>query len=335
MSDSSFRLPRLPHAEVLVLLTSYNRRDYLAESLDSVLRQTWRDLHVLVIDDASPDGAGDVAREYSRRFPEQVSALCKPVRRGLAHSVNVGLSLMREAPYVAFQADDDLWTEQKLERQLELFASDPDLGLVATESLLVDASGAPTGQTFSDMCGLPDLAEAAPYIFARGTFLCAPSVVVSRAGLELVDYRYPVDGTCNDMYMGLVISAHMRIGWIAEPLTHYRRTQSAISIARTGEVRRESFVLRRYAFMHFEAVRRSVGGERARRWLERDAVFWATQHLRRGELKEYSWYVRDTLTKSRSPRAIAGLALGTAWVGLAVLLGAIRARLSLRRQGSC
>ena len=99
----------LPPTEVQVLLTSYNRRALLAQSVDSVLAQTHEDLHVLIVDDASPDGAGELAKDYERRFPGQVTAICKPTRRGVAHSCNLVLPLMRQCPFVAFIADDDMW----------------------------------------------------------------------------------------------------------------------------------------------------------------------------------------------------------------------------------
>jgi glycosyltransferase involved in cell wall biosynthesis len=301
----------LPRARVSVLLSSYNRRDYLALAIESALQQSFDDLHVLIVDDASRDGAADVARRYASRFPDRVSAICKPHRLGLAHSVNLGLSLMRESPYVAFLADDDLWHPSKLERQLEAFAADPRLGLVATEAIVIDDQGRPTGELFSDRHGRGDLDEPARWIFLKGNFLCAASVVASRAALELVDHRYPLDGTCNDMYMALVIAASMGVSWLAEPLTSYRRTASSLSVAREAQTQHETVVLRRYAFDRFPAVRSAVGGEQALRALERSFPEWAVIYLERRNLRYYLLYLRYTL-RSHSPlRGIAVLAAAT------------------------
>ncbi len=69
--ESSTWLPEtLPGADVYVPLTSYNRRAFLIDSLECLQAQTYRDVHVVVVDDASPDGAGDVARDHATRPPE-------------------------------------------------------------------------------------------------------------------------------------------------------------------------------------------------------------------------------------------------------------------------
>ena len=52
---------------VSVLLTAYNREDYLAASIESVLAQTWSNLELIIVDDQSTDSSLQIARDYARR----------------------------------------------------------------------------------------------------------------------------------------------------------------------------------------------------------------------------------------------------------------------------
>jgi glycosyltransferase involved in cell wall biosynthesis len=289
-----------------VLLTSYNRSNYLVEALESAIGQTWANLRIIVVDDASPDGAGAVAARYADENPGRVEVIRKPTRRGLTDSMSQGLSLMRDAPYVAFLADDDLWHPTKVERQVDEFARNPGLGLVATEAKLIDAVGRSSGGRFSDVCGLPDLQSPAAKIFTGGNFLCASSVMLSQSALQLVDYGYPLAGTCNDMYWALVVSASMPVGWIEEPLTSYRASPTSISIIRDAEVRRESYALRRYAYRRFDTVRAAVGGESSKQVLERQAISHVFWYLNRKNPREAYRWARDAVAEARAANAGTG-----------------------------
>jgi glycosyltransferase involved in cell wall biosynthesis len=296
---------------VHVVLTSYNRRAYLEQSLDSVLAQSFSDLHVLVVDDASPDGAGDLARDYERRFPGRVTALCKPARRGYIHSMNLGLAQLRgRARHVAFHYDDDLWHPRKLEAQMNALADRSDVGLVATEAAIIDERGEPHGQLFSEIYGRPDVDRLARRMFWRGNCLCAPSVLITRQALELVQPYIDVEGGCNDMDMWLTISAQMPASWLEEPLTYYRQSGGQMTKVRSRHMFHETYAVRERAFERSAAVRQAVGGEEARARLDGDAVFWAAWCLGHLDLSSYGWYAWKVV-KRRRPRLVLQLAYET------------------------
>jgi glycosyltransferase involved in cell wall biosynthesis len=101
-----------------VIIPTYERRDFLAAAVHSVLAQTVEDLECIVIDDASPSGV-DLRLHDSRlrvtRHPENLGATC---------ARNTGLALAR-GRYVAFLDDDDVWTPRRLEYALEGLARAP------------------------------------------------------------------------------------------------------------------------------------------------------------------------------------------------------------------
>ena len=66
MTDAA-RHPRPTTPRISVLLTSYNREDFIAASIESVLAQTVTDLELVICDDRSSDGTADIVRDYVRR----------------------------------------------------------------------------------------------------------------------------------------------------------------------------------------------------------------------------------------------------------------------------
>ncbi len=109
---------------VSVVIPAFNAEKYLEASIDSVLGQTVRAHEIVVVDDGSTDRTADIVGSYG-----------EPVRchrqsnHGVGHACNQGARLST-GDFLAFQAADDLWVPEKLERQLEAFRLQPGLDMV-------------------------------------------------------------------------------------------------------------------------------------------------------------------------------------------------------------
>jgi glycosyltransferase involved in cell wall biosynthesis len=104
----------------------FNGERYLGEALDSILRQTYRPIEIIVADDGSTDGTPAVVARYGDqvRYDRQEHAGA-PVAR------NLGLSIAH-GEFVAFLDSDDLWHPEKLQRQMARFEARPELDLCVT-----------------------------------------------------------------------------------------------------------------------------------------------------------------------------------------------------------
>jgi len=108
---------------VSCIVPVFNGERYLAEALDSILAQTWRPLEVIVVDDDSTDGSAAVVAKYDA----QVSYVYQ-ANAGPAAARNRGLDAAAGA-FIAFLDADDLWREDKLDRQMARFEARPGLDL--------------------------------------------------------------------------------------------------------------------------------------------------------------------------------------------------------------
>src|SRR5215831_8348634 len=119
-------------ARVSVVITARNAGPHLAQTLDSILAQSYRDFEIIVVDGGSTDGTIDVARAY----PPPVRVISG---RSLTKSAgrNVGIQAST-GEFVALVDADDWWVEAKLARQLEYLEQNPWCQWVYSDCYLFD-----------------------------------------------------------------------------------------------------------------------------------------------------------------------------------------------------
>ncbi len=122
---------------VSVIIPTHNRPELLKRAVSSVLEQTYENLELIVIDDASAERA-DLDSTFDLGLITTFDYLYLDENRGGAGARNVGLDAAT-GEYIAFLDDDDEWLPEKIERQVELFeATDNGTGLIYTAVLQHD-----------------------------------------------------------------------------------------------------------------------------------------------------------------------------------------------------
>lgn len=125
---------------VSVVIPAYNAEKYIAETLDSVMAQTFTDFEALIVDDGSKDGTVSIAERYVASHPERIRLIRKP-NGGPSSARNAGIKAARGA-FIAFNDADDLWLPEKLEKQMTFFGTLPDnVGLTYTDARSFDDEG--------------------------------------------------------------------------------------------------------------------------------------------------------------------------------------------------
>ena len=99
---------------ISVVMPCYNAAPYVAEAIESVLRQTYGEVEIIVVDDGSTDGSVDIASDLASRFPGRIHPLFTS-RLGPYPARNRGLRAAR-GEFVAFLDADDWWLPETLEK---------------------------------------------------------------------------------------------------------------------------------------------------------------------------------------------------------------------------
>lgn len=117
-------MPDMVKNLVSVVIPAFNGAEFIGQTIESILAQTWPAVEVLVVDDGSTDGTPEVVE----RFGDHVRLL-QQKNSGTPAARNLGLKHAK-GEFFAVLDQDDLWLPQKLARQIPRFREDPKIGLV-------------------------------------------------------------------------------------------------------------------------------------------------------------------------------------------------------------
>ncbi len=130
---------------ISVVLCTYNGAPWLAEQIDSILAQSWRPLELVISDDASTDGTGEILQRYVS--DPRVRIIFQEKNSGLTANFESAIKQTRGS-LVAFSDQDDVWYPDKLEK---LVAARGEHPLVYCDSLLTDEQGQGLGIKLSGL----------------------------------------------------------------------------------------------------------------------------------------------------------------------------------------
>jgi glycosyltransferase involved in cell wall biosynthesis len=248
---------------VSVVVPAFNAAETIAETLQSISRQTWRDLEVVVVDDGSTDGTAALVRRHAAGDP-RVRIIAQP-NRGVAAARNAGIRAGTGA-FIAFIDADDLWHPTKIAKQMAvLLAGGPDMALVYAPFRLLDPAGR--------VIGSPRKYGVDGWVLHRhfhtnlvgngSAILIRRRVLEEFGGFDPSLRREGAEG-CEDLLLQLRIAARYRFGEVREYLVGYRRRPGNMSSNPEQMVRSGMLAVRKAL-----AERRDVPGLSATSMLRR------------------------------------------------------------------
>lgn len=206
---------------VTVLIPVKNGMPYLRQTLASLAGQTWRDFEVMLWDNGSTDGTVDQARRWiPRLLPGRVVA-DRPLPLGLCRATMVEQA---RTELIAWADADDLFTPDRLERQVTRIISDPSIGVVGSRLRYITRDGRPMAGEYSVPLDDAEVRWSMRFrvSLVQGTALFRRSAVLQAGG-----YRDLKPAQDYDLWVRLASSAAMVN--LPEALLLYRQHEASVT----------------------------------------------------------------------------------------------------------
>lgn len=203
-------------SSVSVVITTYNRAEFLKRAIQSAL-QAGSDLEVVVVDDCSTDETPDVCAKLAN-----IRYIRLTTNQGLAHARNAGVA-ESSSDFIAFLDDDDLRLPGSLDKQLCKMVADERIALCYGRALIGDARRQlPTGEIYPSECPQGDIF----WELLEQNFIPMPSVLVRKSALfELGGFNTDLT-LIEDWEMWLRISERFMVAAVEEPVAIHRKADA-------------------------------------------------------------------------------------------------------------
>lgn len=226
--------------KVSVVLTSFNQAKFIREAIDSVLNQTFADFELIIWDDASTDDSWDIINNYSDR---RIRAFRNEDNKRPIFGVIKAISEVAVGEYIAMHHADDVWTLDKLEKQVAFLGAHPEIGAVFSDALAISEGGSPLTDEqhfYFSVFNQPNKTrhEWLRFFFIHGNALCHPSVLIRKRCYEDCGlYRFGF-AQVGDLDMWIRLCLKYEIHVLPDKLVRFRvREDEANTSGNRPEVR--------------------------------------------------------------------------------------------------
>ena len=130
---------------VSIILPTYNGKKYIRESIDSILKQSFTDWELIVVDDCSTDGTAEILKEYASE-DKRISVVHNEINQKLPRSLNIGFSRAR-GKYLTWTSDDNRYLPDALKVMVEYLDNNAAAMVVRSNYFFIDAQGCVVGKS--------------------------------------------------------------------------------------------------------------------------------------------------------------------------------------------
>ena len=215
---------------VTVITPLFNAQDFIGETIESVLDQTYQNWEMIIVDDCSTDNSRDIVKKYEAKESRIKLIELEKNFGGPARPRNVGLDISK-GDYLAFLDADDVWLKNKLQVQInEMLVN--NLDFTSTDSKFIDDNSIDTIINkhkivifFKKIKRKATLSDV-----IKGNFISTSSAIVSKNFISKFDENKDFIGV-EDMYLWMKIlnEKNVRYKYITDKLIKYRVSSTSLS----------------------------------------------------------------------------------------------------------
>lgn len=199
---------------VSVAMATYNGEKYIAEQLESIINQSYKNIELVITDDASADGTVAVIKRFQQQY-KFITLFINPVNSGVTNTFEHSFKNCT-GDFIAIADQDDIWELQKIELLINAIGEED---AVYSNSELVDKAGQPLGQLFSSLMQLQSYYSGAPFLMGN----CIPGhTIIMRSSFTKTILPLPKT-IMFDRWISFCAAANNGIKYVDRPLVKYRQ----------------------------------------------------------------------------------------------------------------
>lgn len=219
---------------ISVIVPVYNLEQYIVDTIESVLAQTYQHFELIVVDDGSTDRTAEICESFN----EPQLKLIRQKNQGANAARNAGLRAAK-GDYIAFLDGDDLWFPEKLAKHIEHLEQSPEVGISYSQSAFIDEAGEQMG-----LYQMPKLTDITIRdVLCRNPISNGSCAVLRQEVFEGIKFQDNLDGTQQDFYWDeqlqgsqdldcwfrIALQTDWKMEGIPEMLTLYRVNSNGLS----------------------------------------------------------------------------------------------------------
>ena len=289
--------------KISVIMPVYNVEKFVARSIGSVLRQTYTDFELILVD----DGGNDQSLAICQSFKDPRIRIISQINRGLAGARNTGIR-NANGQYIALIDSDDLWHEEKLSRHIKHLDDNPTVGVSYSGSLFIDDNDASMGISMTPK--LEDIDTA--HIFCRNPVGNGSAPVIRREVFNNIAFSQMINGKIEwayfdetfrfgediECWMRMTCNTNWKFEGIEGDLTLYRIVSGGLSANTT---KMYEFWNKMYAKVETYAPEITV------------------QHGNRARAYQLRYYARRAVREGQGLKALATVAKALAYAPIILI----------------
>lgn len=130
------------HAEPLVsvIMPVHNGSFFVAQAIESILSQTYKNFEFVIVNDHSQDNTFAIIEKYRQNYPKKIKVIHLSKRRGAYGAANVAIR-QTKGEFIALMDSDDVSHSKRLEKQVEFLLQNKDVIIVGTQARIIDTNG--------------------------------------------------------------------------------------------------------------------------------------------------------------------------------------------------
>jgi len=208
--------------KISIILPAYNADKYIGLAIESILKQTFINFELIIINDGSTDNTKHIITEYQKK--DDRIKYFEQENLGLTKTLNKGISVSK-ANLIARMDADDIAMKQRLEIEYNILKKNENVVLVSSDVIYIDEKGSKSGRSYS-----PSWQISIRKKLRRGNIIFHPTVMFRKTSvIKAGGYNEDVLHYIEDYLLWTELLKQGDFHIESTPLLYYRISESSIS----------------------------------------------------------------------------------------------------------